>query len=461
MPIDTAQEVISRLWQGIGCAEPAPYVAVTGHDRVLPSAFDVTTFATASVAVAQLAAAELLAARTDTTPAPVSVSSREACAAFVSEALFTPIGWERPPVWDPIAGDYRTADGWIRLHTNYAYHRAAVERVLPGASDREAVTAAVATWRGDDLESALVGEGGCAAVMHDRAAWLASAPGAAAGREPLTRWKRHPARTLRQIPEAARPFSGIRVLDLTRVIAGPVCTRFLAAYGAEVLRIDPPGFVEVPALLPETTTGKRCTALDLTSPADRVVFEYLISGADVIVHGLRPDALAGLGYDPKALRALNPALITARLDAYGWDGPWQSRRGFDSLVQMSCGIASAGAQAAGSDRPTPLPAQALDHGTGYLLAAAIGHALVELLHDSTSADISCSLVGTSNVLTSLPDPEGINGIHPTWGEDDTAPDNTVWGPARRAPLPGRINGIGHDWRIQAGPLGRAIAKWAA
>jgi crotonobetainyl-CoA:carnitine CoA-transferase CaiB-like acyl-CoA transferase len=128
------------------------------------------------------------------------------------------------------------------------------------------------------------------------------------------------------------------VLDMTRVIAGPVCTKFLAAYGAQVLRLDPPGFAEVPALLPETTAGKRTAALDLRADADRGLFENLVAGADVLVTGLRADALARLDYGDEALTAINPALIVASLDAYGWDGPWRDRRGFDSLVAITRGF---------------------------------------------------------------------------------------------------------------------------
>src|SRR5690606_28759131 len=134
----------------------------------------------------------------------------------------------------------------------------------------------------------------------------------------------------------------------------PVATRFLAGYGADVLRIDPPGFAEVPALLPDTTVGKRCAWLDLTTVDGRQRFEALVASADVLVCGLRPGALDRLGFDTAALRERNPSLIIAALDAYGWEGPWRDRRGFDSLVQMSCGIAAAGAAAAGADQPVPL-----------------------------------------------------------------------------------------------------------
>ena len=355
-------DLCTRVWRSLGgAADVAEVLTASGPRAVLPAYFDVTGLAAASVACATLAAAEFLAAREVSRPRPVSVDSSAACAAFAAEGLFTPVGWSLPELWDPIAGNYRAEDGWIRLHTNYPYHRAAVERVL-GADDRAAVAAAALRWKAGDLEAAVVSAGGCAAVMHVRETWLASAPGAAtATATPVVVSERRlpagraPAESDSPLSGTASPFSGVRVLDMTRVIAGPVCTKFLAAYGAQVLRLDPPGFAEVPALLPETTAGKRTAALDLRADADRVVFETLVADADVLVTGLRADALAGLGYGDGTLTAINPALIVASLNAYGWDGPWRDRRGFDSLVQMSCGIAAAGAVAAGRDEPFPLP----------------------------------------------------------------------------------------------------------
>jgi hypothetical protein len=401
-------DIIARVWSEVGGpAGLLDSVSTGGPRTMLPSPFDVTGLATASVAAATLAAAGFLAARNDTRPLPVTVDSRQTCAAFAAEGLFTPAGWELPAIWDPIAGNYQAQDGWIRLHTNYAYHRAAVERLL-GARDRESVRAAVADWKAEDLETAVVAAGGCAAAMRGREDWLASPAGAATAHPPLVSVaeRRLPAGT-----EAAsgmrgaggtRPYSGVRVLDLTRVIAGPVGTRFLAAYGADVLRVDPPGFAEVPALLPETTAGKRTAALDLTTADGRGVFQNLVATADVLVTGLRADALARLGYDDGTLADLNPALIVASLNAYGWEGPWRDRRGFDSLVQMSAGIAAAGAAATGADHPVPLPVQALDHGCGYLVAAAVGRALTRRLTESVVSRIRVPLIGVANLLWSLP-----------------------------------------------------------
>jgi hypothetical protein len=457
-----ADSGLRRVWRAVFDTDATlDAVTLTGPEQLLPSEFDVTGLATAAVASASLAVAELQAVRTGMPTPAVTVDRRAASAAFLSEALFTPEGWERPPTWDAIAGDYPAADGWIKLHTNYSYHRAAAEKVLGVGGDREAVAAAVRRWSATELETAIVQAGGCAAAMRTREEWLATPAGST--HEPLVNLDLRPALQsgLAELPPGAAPLAGVRVLDLTRVIAGPVCTRFLAAYGADVLRVDPRGFEEVGALIPETSAGKHCAMLDLTDPVDREVFDGLVASAHVLVTGLRPGALARLGYDPNALRALNPDLITASLDAYGWTGPWAGRRGFDSLVPMSSGIAAAGAAARGVDQPVPLPAQALDHGTGYLLAAAVAVALKRLDAERQVSDIRCSLLATANLLIDHPTPGGIDNPRPTWSPADTTPTFTAWGPARRVPIPGGIEGITCQLGIDAGPLGRHSPSWAA
>jgi hypothetical protein len=455
----TEHELAQHLWTDLGGA-PAllDEVVIEGPDGVLPSIFDVTGFAAATVAAAALAVAELAAARSDAHVRPVTIDRLAASASFRFESLIAPQGWELPPIWDPVAGDYEAADGWIRLHTNYRHHLDAALSVLGAAADRAAVTAEVRRWKADELESAVVAAGGCAAAMRTAEEWAAHPAGqATADERPVVIGYPVPisggtGSDLSQ-PAGAAPLAGIRILDLTRVIAGPVATRYLAGYGADVVRIDPPGFDEVPALLPEATAGKRCAALDLTDAGDRATFEALVAQAHVVVGGFRPGALTGLGYGPDALRSINPAVITITHDAYGWSGPWAARRGFDSLVQMSTGIAAAGAAAAGSDRPTPLPAQALDHGIGHLLAAATCRALTRLVTDSTASDVCGSLVGAANEVKSLPavaatDPSVTIADAPL--EDGT----TSWGPLHRVPLAGRIDGIAPHWSIDAGPLGR-------
>ncbi|WP_035181586.1 CoA transferase, partial [Achromobacter xylosoxidans] len=251
-----------------------------------------------------------------------------------------------------------------------------------------------------------------------------------------------------------------RVLDLTRILAGPVATRFLAGYGADVLRIDPPGWEE-PGTVPEVVLGKRCARLDLKSAEGLATLERLLGGADVLIHGYRADALARLGLDAERRRQLNPTLVDVSLDAYGWSGPWQARRGFDSLVQMSTGIAEAGMRAKGADRPVPLPCQALDHATGYLMAAAAIRGLTERLATGAGGSTRASLARSAQLLITHGGMlEGGPALAPESEADwSTAIEETSWGPARRVKPPMWIEGTPESWDYPASALGSSEAAW--
>ncbi|MBD3787146.1 MAG: CoA transferase [Sphingomonadales bacterium] len=425
--------------------EPAPAVTLQAPAR-LPAQFDVTGLALTSMAAAAGEIGALSGAKA------VTLNARRALLWF--GMTLQPQGWAIPAPWDPIAGDYATADGWIRLHTNAPHHRAAALAVLDCDPTRAAVAEAVRSWPRDALETAVVAAGGAAAAMHDLAAWAAHPQGAAVAAEPLIHWAQ-----VTEGPAQSLPLAGLRVLDLTRVLAGPVASRLLAGFGARVLRIDPPEWSE-PGVEPEVTLGKRLARLDLRDPTGRATFAELIRGADVLVHGYRPGALEGLDLGAEMRRRMAPGLIEVTLDAYGWSGPWAGRRGFDSLVQMSCGIAAAGMQAAGADRPVPLPVQALDHATGYLMAAAVARAL--RLRAATGAVMSArlSLARTAALLTGAGMTEA-GGDWAPMGAADLAPEieETDWGPARRVGFPITLGGAGPVWRHRAGPLGRDAARW--
>lgn len=459
----TAPNLAAEIWTSLGGDGGAlSALEVTGPPRVLPSVYDVTRLASAAVGVACLAAADLYSLRTGTSLPSVAVNTVHAAAAFLGERLLSSLGWSLPPLWDPIAGDYRAADGWIRLHTNYEHHRRAALQALGVPADRSAVVQAVARWEAEALQEAVVEAGGCAAAMHDGAGWREHAHGRFATQEPAVTMLPAGSTPLDdalggRLARDAAPLAGIRVLDLTRVIAGPVATSFLAGHGAEVLRIDPPGFREVPALVPEVTAGKRCAALDLRRDPDRRAFAALLADAHVLVHGLRPGALTGLGYDSETLTRVNPSLIVATHDAYGWAGPWSGRRGFDSLVQMSCGIAAKGGRQSGTDRPVPLPAQALDYATGYLLAAGVCRGLARKLRDDATSQVRASLVGVANLLTSLPGPS-LEIDAPHWPPEVFEVAATAWGNVRRVRCPTAVSGV-RTRSIPAGPLGRHAARW--
>lgn len=458
---------------------PLPSLVVTGAPGGLPSVYAVDAFATACVTLATAAIAELVAVRAPTPASPagervseavreVRVDRRHAAVAFRSERYQEPVGWTLPAIWDPIAGDYRTADGWIRIHTNYATHRAAALAALGEPEPtREAVARVVGTRTGEALEEAIVAAGGAAAMMRTAAAWAAHPQGRAVASEPLFATDVTPADAVAATglagvapPRARGPgLAGLRVLDLTRVIAGPVCTRVLAAYGADVLRIDPPGFAEVPALLGETTGGKRRAALDLKSSAGRAAFDALVAGADVLVCGYRGPALEGLGLGVEHLRSLAPGLAIIRLDAYGWTGPWRARRGFDSLVQMSSGIAARTQAALGTELPGTLPAQALDHGAGYLLAAAAARALTRRHERGVATTVRMSLARIAHVLMSLGDTGDPRAPPLTTGDPYRERVTSSFGDLLRVRCPGSLAGLAPRWTHPPGPLGVDEPIW--
>jgi crotonobetainyl-CoA:carnitine CoA-transferase CaiB-like acyl-CoA transferase len=453
----TAQTMISALWSALGgTPEMTERVEITAQGA-LPSVFAVSDFAAASVAAAGLALAEWSEARSGNMPS-VTVDRRLASLWFGFS--IAPQDWALPPAWDPVAGDYASSDGWIRLHTNAPHHREAALKVLGTEAERDAVTAAVARWRGDELEAAIIGEGGCAAVMRNAHEWAEHPQGRAVLAEPLMRMDPGDAAEAFSVAFGpSRPLKGIKVLDLTRVLAGPVATRLLAGFGADVLRIDPPSWEE-PGVVPDVTPGKRCARLDLKDKAGRERFKALLSEADVLVHGYRPDALEALGLGTEVRAGIRPGLIDVSHDAYGWSGPWKNRRGFDSLVQMSSGIAEAGMAAAGADRPVPLPVQALDHGTGYLLAAAAVRGLTLRQTQGTGSRWRTSLSRVGGFLAAHKQGsagEVIGKAAPTDYSRDV--EHTDWGRALRLNSPLRLGDAGMRWDRPAGELGRSQPAW--
>jgi len=453
-----AHDIATLAWAALG-GDPRALASLDfATEGGLASTFAVSDLASASIGVAALAVAECAAAGADRLPR-VQVDRR--LASFWFGLSIRPLDFALEAPWDPIAGDYPTRDGWIRLHTNAPHHRRAAERVLGAQADRASMATAVARWEKSALESAIVAENGCAAEMRSIAEWSDHVQGAAVAREPLV----HAELTMagantRPTVSPTRPLAGIRVLDLTRVLAGPVASRFLAGFGADVLRIDPPDWDEA-SIAPEVTLGKRCARLDLKTAGGRATFDALLRDADVLLHGYRADALAQLGYDAAARQRLRPGLVDVCLDAYGWSGPWRNRRGFDSLVQMSSGIADAGMRWRNADKPVPLPVQALDHATGYFIAAAAARGLAAQRESGRGTRARLSLARTAALLIR----QGTGHESPPFekeSERDRAPDieTTSWGRAQRVRTPASIDGAPMQWDRPACALGSAEPKWS-
>lgn len=453
-----ARDYLAAAWNALGGSAQMPDTVLFAGEGGLASAYPVTDFASATLGAAALAMAELAQCRGGKAPM-VTVDRR--LASFWFAWSLRPEGWELPAPWDPIAGDYPCTDGWIRLHTNAPHHRIAAQTILGAHVDKESMAQAVRPWKKHELETAVVDSGGCAAEMLSLAQWREHPQGRALANEPLAHIE---AFNTTPLPDRgatpSRPLAGVRVLDLTRVLAGPVASRFLAGLGADVLRLDPPDWDE-PGVIPEVTLGKRCARLDLKSAQGRKTFEALLAQGDVLLHGYRADALDRLGYNAAARRALSPGLIDVSLCAYGWTGPWALRRGFDSLVQMSCGIADAGQHWKQAAQPAPLPVQALDHGTGYLLAAAVIRGLTQRLNGTHSIRARLSLARTAMLLTDA----GATQAEPPLEKENffdiaSSIEATGWGNARRLKPPINIQDVPLYWTLPARPLGVAEAVWA-
>jgi CoA-transferase family III len=382
-------DLLPSLWDALGGAPgELRRLTVSGPPATLASTFPVTDVGVAAVG------ASLLAATAD---GNVGLDTRQLAVALRSERYLLRDGRSPGSPFDPLSAFHRTADGWLRLHANYAWHRAAALRVL-GCTDQDA-PAAIAERGAVELETAVHEAGGVAAAVRTEEQWHATA-----GPPP-------PLVERRVVGEApARPARRTRVLDLTRVIAGPVATRTLAAHGADVLRLDAPEQPEIPLQYWEMLPGKRSALLDLAAHPDAL--DELLAGADVVVTGYRPGALDRFGLTPEALAERHPGLVLVTLSAWGHLGPWGVRRGFDSLVQAACGIALAEGT---PDAPGELPAQLLDHATGYLAAAGALLALRRQRRDGGTHHVRLSLIGTAGWLQSLPRvaPGDVPDVDPT------------------------------------------------
>lgn len=362
------------------------------HGDYLPSHLPVGELAAGAVAAAALTGRWIQPARhIKIDPARVAVS-------FASEQYFSVAG-VRPSVFAPLSGFFETADGWVRTHANYPHHREALERALglrPEAS-AEDMREALSLRSSQEVEDDAFAAGALAVRVRTAQEWLETVQAAAVESVPLVDCAQAAGAADAppvEIPE--RP----RVLDLTRVISGPVASRTLAHLGCDVLRVDSPRLPEIPWQYLDTSGAKRSVLLDLRVGSHLARLHELLDEADVILCGYRPDALAAYGLDAASVREEHPGVVHASLTAWTPSGPWADRRGFDSLVQAATGISFL--ESGDGVSPGVLPAQALDHATGYLLAAGIACALARRRDQGGSWQVTAHLARTAHWLLRTP-----------------------------------------------------------
>ena len=461
--MQSTHDILADLWAQAG-GKPASLDAVklTGTEPTLPSSFRVAAAAQASIAATGLAAAEI--ARLRGGPAQtVSVDMLHAAIECRSERYLRVDDKPPPPAWDAIAGVYKTGDGrFVRLHTNFPHHRDNICKLLDCAPERDAVQAALMKWKGEAFETAAYARGCVVSLMRSREAWLAHPQAKALKALPVITIERIGEAAPRGWPEGERPLSGVRVLDLSRVIAGPVAGRALAAHGADVMLVTGPTLPSIPWLVIDTGRGKLSCSLDLKSEEGRASLRKLMSSADIMVQGYRPQALAALGFSPQDAALLNPGIVYVSLCAYGHVGPWAERRGFDSLVQTSTGFNHAEAQAAGVDGPKELPMQILDHVTGYLMAFGAMMARARQAREGGSWHVRVSLAQTGQWLWNLGRlPKGL-------ATPDIAPDTVAPFIEESDSGFGRLRAVRHSavlsrtpaqWSRPSVPLGHDAPEW--
>ena len=403
-----ARDALAAIWQQAGLPSDAlEHIRLDGCEPALPSSFAVGTAAQTTIAGAALAAAQIHAVRTGHRQ-QVSVDMLHA--ALECCGYFT-IDGRRPEIWDKITGLYPcgadSEPGWVRIHANFRHHRDGALALLGlprgDATGRDAVAEALRRWRAEDFEQAAADAGLVVAAARTFEAWDLHPQGLAVAALPLFSIERIGDAKPIELPRIAAsdaPLRDIRALDLTRILAGPVCGRTLAAYGADVMLVNSPSLPNIEAII-DTSRGKLSTHLDLRTDTGRADLARLLADTHVFVQGYRPGALEALGFGPQQAARLRPGIVCVSLSAYGHTGPWSDRRGFDSLVQTATGFNLAEASAAGSAQPKALPMQILDYASGHLMALGAQAALLRQQAEGGSWHVRVSLAQTGLWLRGL------------------------------------------------------------
>jgi crotonobetainyl-CoA:carnitine CoA-transferase CaiB-like acyl-CoA transferase len=400
------------------------------------------------------AAATALNALTGT-PGRYSVGAGPTAAAFDSLGHLR-IGGQKPEGFAPLSGFRRTADGWIRLHANYPHHAARLMEAV-SASEAADVDRALLAMTSLDAEDLITGNNGVAAAVRTRDQWAATPMCAAASAGPWISFDQPAPSSWVPSTDPVRPLAGLKVLDLTRVIAGPVATRLLGALGADVLRIDPPHLPELTDAFIDSGFDKRSAEADFRDPDALNMVKGLIATADVVVMGYRDGGLDRFGLGPDALLASRADLVVVSLSAWGRGGPWEGRRGFDSLVQAACGIADRyGRPADGGWKPGALPVQALDHATGYGLAASVFSLLTQRLGTGLGGSARLSLARTAEELFLLP---AVTGSDAGLPEPDYHEIDSPYGRLRYVGPPIMVDGIPLCYKEPPVAYGSSALRW--
>ena len=445
-------------------------VEITGQaDPILPTPFRLGETSTATLAAVGLAASDLWELRTGRRQ-EIAVDTRQATASLRSGHYLTIDGEYVSPEPNPVMGNYPAKNGrWSYLHCNFTNHRAAALGVLGVPEDPEAVRKAVAGWDALELEEAIIAAKGAGGMVRTMDEWARHPQGIAVASLPLMEIIRIGDSPPEPLPAGDRPLSGIRVLDLTRVIAGPTCARTLAEHGADVLKISAGHLPSLGRQEYDTGHGKLSAYLDLREEKDKEILRGLAREADIFAQGYRPGTLAGRGFSPEALARMRPGIVAVSLSAFGHAGPWAARRGFDTVIQTVSGITSRQGELFPGERPGPrfYPVSAIDFLTGYLMAFGAMVALARRSREGGSWLVRISLAQVGRWLVGRGEvPEsGLKNVPkdftPAEIERWSMTSNTPVGRLKHLAPVLRMSGTPPRWARPMVPLGYNEPAWPA
>lgn len=395
--------IFSSIIEGVGLnSNQIKNVTINGCDPVLPTPFLVGETCAAAIAATGYAAHRLWHLKTGQSQ-DISINVIDAAIASRSHQYLRFLDHNTPELWDPVSGFYQTRDGrYIQLHCNFPNHRQGVIDFLGCTNDKESVIKAIASsWDGTTLEEELNIRGLCSSLVRSTAEWHKHPQYNSTADLPLLEIIKIGDSNKEPLPNGDMPLSGIKMLDLSRVIAGPMCGKTMAMHGATVMRISSPNLPSILPLVVDTGFGKLSAHVDLDTLDGKTQLENLVKDSDVFLQAYRPGGLDEKGFSVERLHQLRPGIIYISLSAYSHVGPWSKRHGYDSLVQSATGIVNVQGSMSDGGKPQHLPAQTLDYVSGYLAAFGAMEALRRRTIDGGSYQVRISLVQVANWLAGL------------------------------------------------------------
>jgi hypothetical protein len=469
-------DVLKEVWTGLDLPEASlASVRLPGEEGpALPSSFKIGILAQASIGLSALTAAQIHAFRNKASIPTVTVPLDHAVVEYKSERLYTVADDLPPPSGGAIGGLHKTSDGYVRIHDGFPNHVQGTLDLLglSAGATRQQVSEQTADWASIDLENCGTAEGKVAIyALRSYRQWDKLPQPKAISNFPISIKQVSPLSPTglpsRMQPGNLKCLQGLRVVEMSRVIAAPLCGKTLAAHGAEVIWVTSPTLPDLPRVDREFGRGKKTVQLDIHNSEDRKQLLNLLKDCDVFVQGYRPGSLASYGLSQDELRKINPSIIVANMSAFGPEGPWSGRRGFDSLVQTCSGMNVSEAEHAGKgEAARPTPCQALDHSGGYMLAVGVMAAVYHRAVQGGSWRVDVSLAGMMKYLRSLGQyPDAIGFEAKDFDKPEDVPEEyfevqeTGFGTMKSIRHSATVEGLEVGWDIMPKPLGSDKPAW--